>query len=227
MSQSIHRATDPQFQDSMSLPPLQLGLSTQTRPYLPSIHDTLGDILTSPQTQTTHPPKQYEYAGTQPPNNITTINEADHEQPWTCVFQDLDEPPCTGQPRCAMKKCFGLNNTTKGPIPRDIWVLYCRKHHNNKLPSKYGAFLTTLQRMENWGRISHFVLSVKPIFRFNKAGAEEEEGPMPVPAWVQKLVGKTLSFDGVREVVDALYKQTGRPMTPRCPDVVFLPVLRK
>jgi hypothetical protein len=114
MSQSIHRATDPQFQDSMSLPPLQLGLSTQTRPYLPSIHDTLGDILTSPQTQTTHPPKQYEYAGTQPPNNTTTINEADHEQPWTCVFQDLDEPPCTGQPRSAMKKMLWTQQYDQG-----------------------------------------------------------------------------------------------------------------
>jgi hypothetical protein len=115
------------------------------------------------------------------------------------------------------------NALDKARRSRHAWVLYCRKHHN-KLPSKYEAFLTTLQNMENWGGISHFVLYVKPIFRFNKAGPEEE-GPMPVPAWVQKLNGKTMCFDSVREVVNALYKQTGRPMTPRRPDVAFLPVL--
>lgn len=78
----------------------------------------------------------------------------------------------------------------------------------SKLP-QYNVPLATLKQLENWGGISLFFFSIhagevmgtSTGTSFGKKFAMRQESLVPV--WLCSLVGSTMSFDRVREVVES------------------------
>lgn len=143
--------------------------------------------------------------------------------PWTVRLLDFDKFKSVDSKSCCITAVLiriKFNLWQKSELPSVYQVGFFRmnsfrtshpfQHMDPLLPdpsrmsklSQYNVPLAPLKQLENWGGISHFVFSIHAgeVMGTSKFAMRQES---PVPVWLCSLVGSTMLFDRVREVVES------------------------
>ncbi|KAJ5884830.1 hypothetical protein N7495_009340 [Penicillium taxi] len=157
-----------------------------------------------------------------------------HEEDDSMIKCEFSNPCAMGPSpdgmhfRKVVSHVFGRNKSSTKLFPMHIWVHYCRKHYQraryraDKWPfTQCELLLESLQRIEDWGGVEGFELSLRRRERLrqgdkdcldgnNTAASSQKRNrgrknpkPVnaPVPEWLKQEVGCDKTFDQIRSII--------------------------